>query len=227
MTFFSLNALIDDILLIVRNNNISESEDLSRAQIEQWIHHYRAQLIKQDESKGYDLNMSYAQILEPLELEKISINTIDNYNIADSRLCDHMFQYRTIDKVPKPIDFHFGDGFISVTDLHDCTIQKMSKNRRHYQWLRRTGKEYTYYYMPDYIYVQGLDGLRYIRVVGIFEDPTVAGIDPDKDPYPLPADKVGVLKQLIFDNELRFMLGRPSDDKNNATLSSVKPQGNE
>uniref|UniRef100_A0AAU8B7E5 Uncharacterized protein n=1 Tax=Dulem virus 42 TaxID=3145760 RepID=A0AAU8B7E5_9CAUD len=28
---FSLRALIDDILLIVRNNNISESEDLSRA----------------------------------------------------------------------------------------------------------------------------------------------------------------------------------------------------
>lgn len=226
MTFFSLNSLIDDILLIVRNNNISESEDLSRAQIEQWIHHYRAQLIKQDESKGYDINPTYTQTLEPLELEKVSINDIDNYPINDNTLCPNMFKYKTIEKVPKPLDFHFGNGFISVTDLHDCTIQKMSKGRRHYQWLRRTGKEYTYYYLPDYIYVQGLDGLRYIRVVGIFEDPTSAGLDADA-PYPIPADKIGPLKQLIFDNELRFMLSRPSDDKNNASLAGLKPNNNE
>jgi len=31
MNVFSLRTIIDDILLIVRNNNISESEDLSRA----------------------------------------------------------------------------------------------------------------------------------------------------------------------------------------------------
>lgn len=223
---FTLNTLIDDILLIVRNNNISESEDLSRAQIEQWIHHYRAQLIKQDQSKGYDVDPSYMQVLSPLELEKISINEIDNYDTEDETLSPNLFYYKTIEKVPKPLDFHYGDGFISVTDLHDCTIQKMSKNRRHFQWLRKTGKEYTYYYLPDYIYVQGLDGLRYIKVVGVFEDPTEAGLDPD-DTYPMPVDKIGPLKQLIFDNELRFMLSRPSDDKNNATLADVKPKTNE
>nr|DAP33060.1 MAG TPA: hypothetical protein [Caudoviricetes sp.] len=37
MNMFSLRTLIDDILLIVRNNNISESEDLSRDQIASWI----------------------------------------------------------------------------------------------------------------------------------------------------------------------------------------------
>jgi hypothetical protein len=46
MEIFSLNALIDDILLTARNNAISQSEDLSRAQIESWIHQYRALLIK-------------------------------------------------------------------------------------------------------------------------------------------------------------------------------------
>lgn len=226
MTFFSLNALIDDILLIIRNNNISESEDLSRAQIEQWIHQYRAQLIKQDESKGYDLDPSYMQTLSPLELEKVSISEMDDYPIDDLTLCPELFVYKTIEKIPKPLDFHYGMGFVSVTDLHDCTIQKMSKNRRHYHWFRRTGKEYTYYYLPDYIYVQGMDALRYIRVIGIFEDPTVAGLDPDEK-YPIPADKIGPLKQLIFDNELRFMLNRPSDDKNNASLSGLKPNNNE
>jgi len=37
MKMFSLRTIIDDILLIVRNNNISESEDLSRDQIAAWV----------------------------------------------------------------------------------------------------------------------------------------------------------------------------------------------
>lgn len=225
MKLFTLNTLIDDILLIVRNNNISESEDLSRAQIEQWIHHYRAFLIRQDLSKGRDVNSIYVQTLDALELEKISIDTIDNHDVTDTTICDSLFKYKTIEPIPTPIDLPFGNGIISVTDLHDCTIQKMNRNRRHFQWMRRTGKEYTYYYTPEYIYVQGVDALRYIRVAGIFEDPTQAGLDPD-DTYPMPIDKLGTLKQLIFNNELSFMLQRPSDDKNNATMADVKPQTN-
>jgi hypothetical protein len=46
MTFISLKELIDDILLLVRNNNISESEDLSREQIANWIKSYKAALIR-------------------------------------------------------------------------------------------------------------------------------------------------------------------------------------
>ena len=37
----SLRDIIDDILLLVRNNNISESEDLSRGQIAIWIKTYK------------------------------------------------------------------------------------------------------------------------------------------------------------------------------------------
>ena len=40
MTFNSLNAIIDDIYNILRDNNVSESENLSRIQVEQWIHQY-------------------------------------------------------------------------------------------------------------------------------------------------------------------------------------------
>lgn len=46
---FSLRTLIDDILLIIRNNNISESEDFSRAQIAAWILAYKAYLIKKQQ----------------------------------------------------------------------------------------------------------------------------------------------------------------------------------
>jgi hypothetical protein len=33
------------------------------------------------------------------------------------------------------------------------------------------------------------------------------------------------IKNMIFKNELSFMLARPSDDSNNSTLASVKPNG--
>jgi hypothetical protein len=42
----TLNEIVDNILLIARNNNISESNHLSRAQIEKWVISYRAMLIK-------------------------------------------------------------------------------------------------------------------------------------------------------------------------------------
>lgn len=222
MKLFTLNSIIDDILLIVRNNNISESEDLSRAQIEQWVHQYRAQLIKQDISKKHDINPGYTQSLE-VELSQSPINAIDSPGDLKTP-CG--FIYPTIKDIPKPIDLHFGTGIVRVTDLHDCVIQGMSASRRHFQWLRRTGKEYTYYYKPNKIYVQGVDALRWIRVLAIFEDPTEAGLKAT-DAYPIPVDKLGALKQMIFDNELRFMLNRPSDDKNNSSLSGLKPQNNE
>ena len=41
MAKISLKEIVDDILLLVRNNNISESEDLSRAQIISWVKGYK------------------------------------------------------------------------------------------------------------------------------------------------------------------------------------------
>ena len=93
MTFNSLNTIIDDILLIVRDNNISESENLSRIQIEQWIHQYRAYLIKQDLDKGRDINPEYVQTIGPLHISKVSRCGVPNG-----------FNYISDDELPKFID---------------------------------------------------------------------------------------------------------------------------
>ena len=41
----------------------------------------------------------------------------------------------------------------------------------------------------------------------------------------IPSWLVPQIKEYILKNELPFMLNRPSDDSNNATLASVKPHG--
>ena len=51
MAKISLRTLTDDILLIVRNNNISESEDFSRAHIHAWIKAYKNQIWKEELDK--------------------------------------------------------------------------------------------------------------------------------------------------------------------------------
>lgn len=74
MKTFSARTLIDDILLIVRNNNISESEDMSRDQILSWIMQYKAYLSKKENDKdsetGDDEDPDDSQLstIGPLEL---------------------------------------------------------------------------------------------------------------------------------------------------------------
>jgi len=55
MKKISLKEFIDDILLLVRNNNISESEDLSRAQIHSWIKAYKHKLWKDEKDRKKEL----------------------------------------------------------------------------------------------------------------------------------------------------------------------------
>ena len=112
----------------------------------------------------------------------------------------------------------------------------MNHIRRHYQyWRKYTFGEMTAYYMDNgHIYVQGLvdeDELKYIYVLYLLEvkDDTSDGEDEDdpadEDDVEIPAWMVPPIKKLILTNELAFMLNRPSDDSNNATLASVKPHG--
>ena len=93
----------------------------------------------------------------------------------------------------------------------------------------------TAHYKDDgHIYVQGLvdqNELRYVYVLYLQEitEDTEGDDDdengPDEDDIMIPAWMVPPIKERIMKNELAFMLNRPSDDSNNATLASVKPHG--
>lgn len=220
MKVFTLKVLIDDILLLVRNNHISESEDLSRSQIAAWVLQYKAHLAKQDKDKkdadsdADEADDSMSTEIGPLEL--IDIESKDKNNL---------YTKRTKNKIPELLG-DTDDNIISVTDQVGNVLQAMSKQRRLLQYFRKyTFGEMTFYYDDGYIYVQGTDDcnkLRYVWVTAQFAD---LGDDKDEDDINIPGWMVPTIKQLIIQNELRFMLNRPSDDSNNATLASVKPNG--
>lgn len=222
MKMFSLRTIIDDILLIVRNNNISESEDLSRAQIASWVIQYRAYLAKkqaeQDEQTGDDTEPSdtiNSITIGPLELEDWS-------NSAEDDCCSYMFK-KTKEKVLTTEGSE--SDIISVYDQNYCPIQYMHNQRKHFHRFRRyTYNEPTCWFDNGYIYIEGsnLDNIEFIYVTG--------NIDPEgyadgEDDVTIPGWMIPDIKKAIMTNELAFMLKRPSDDSNNSTLSNVKPNG--
>lgn len=202
----TLNQLVDNILLIARNNNIAESEYLSRIQIEKWIIGYRAMLIKQDIDKGRDINELYLTTIEPIHLDREE--TVPGY-----------FTYVGDKELPKLIDFNYRPGVINVRDMFGNIIQIGSRTKAKLQKYRKaTCKDYIAWVKNNRIYVDGdSNQLEYISVDVIAEDPTElnACFDPDSE-FPIPSAMIPTITQMILERELRFMITMPSDDTNDA-----------
>lgn len=202
----TLNQLVDNILLIARNNNIAESEHLSRIQIEKWIIGYRAMLIKQDIDKGRDINELYLTTIEPIHLDREE--TVPGY-----------FTYVGDKELPKLIDFNYRPGVINVRDMFGNIIQIGSRAKAKLQKYRKaTCKDYIAWVKNNRIYVDGdSNQLEYISVDVIAEDPTElnACFDPDNE-FPIPSAMIPTITQMILERELRFMITMPSDDTNDA-----------
>lgn len=206
MKLNTLNTIIDDILLELRNSSVSESEHISRIQIEQWINNYRALLIKQDIDKGRDINPMYVQTIRCIHLER-------------KECIPGHFVYISDITLPKLIDFHFRTGLVSVKDMYGNLIQLGSESKMKLQKYRKyTCKDYIAYLKDSRIYVEGGNNqLEYIEADVILENPADANecFDPD-EPYPAPAHMIPTIKDLIFSKELNIMLKMPADTTNNS-----------
>lgn len=220
MNIFSIRTLIDDILLIVRNNNISESEDLSRDQIRAWILAYRAQLAKKEKDKDKDQGNE-----EPEDdSSQKTIGPLNLRYVEDPDGCDVNLK-RTMNEIPNLLDDDEAN-IVSVRDGRGCVFQVMSKERRHFHFSRRyTWAEPICYYEGGYLYIEGdIDNIQSLYLTAEFADDDVDD-DADEDDVKIPGWMIPDIKKNIMNNELAFMLKRPSDDSNNSTLASVKPHG--
>ncbi len=212
----NINTIIDDIMLILRNHSISESDSVSRIQIEQWIHHYRAMLIKQDIDRGRDINQSYVQNIDGMELDIVAYGG-DEIESSTPMLV-------TKDKLPTTIDFHYKSGISMISDLIGNEIQLMTEKRSHMQKYRK----YTYYNYSAYlkgnrIYINGPGDISSINVSGIFENPSeVPGYNPMTDQYPVPFNMLPLIKELIFTKE--FKLNVPTDKTNDSNDDTQNAQ---
>ena len=125
------NELIDNVLQIARNNNVGESEKLSRYQIQLWLMYYRAMLIKQDIDKGRDVKSIYVSTIEPIHLDVVE-NTGGQIRHVGSK------------ELPKLVEFNNRSGVVAVRDMWGNLIQLGSHTRSNYQ-------KYAKYACKDYI----------------------------------------------------------------------------
>ena len=202
----SLNNIIDNVLQIARNNNITESEHISRYQIELWVNYYRAMLIKQSIDKGYDVDEAYVTILEPIHLDRVQIVPGKFVFVGEKEL-------------PTLINFRYNPGVIGVRDMFGNLIQLGSyTNAKLQKYSQATCKDYIGWVKNNKIYVEGdSNQLEYISIDAILQDPTkdIPCYDPD-DEYPVPAAMVPTIVQMILEKELRVLVTQPSDVTNDS-----------
>lgn len=201
----TLSQLIDDILLEARNNQITESEKLSRHQIQLWINSYRAMLIKQDIDKGREINPEYIQTIK-MHISK------HNYQGHDVYVSD--------EELPKLIDFNYQKGIIAAKDLYGNILQIGHETKMKFQKYRKyTCNDYIVYVKHNRVFLQNQTNLlEWIQVDIIAEDPTEMKecYDPYVDQYPVPAAMWTTIKQLIFEREFNIMINNPSDTTNDS-----------
>lgn len=232
----SLKEIIDDLLLLVRNSNISESEDLSRSQIAAWINHYRRMLWKRHLDELKEQNKLGADILDLIDGEFLKLKETHHKLVPVKSKDPHRktFTKKTEDELEN-LYCNLWTSILAVHDEAGENIQYINHIRRHYQyWRKYTFGEMTAYYMDDkHVYVQGLqdqEDLEYIYVLAVYEVPYDEDDDDsddaeDEDNVQIPTWMVPEIKKLIINNEFAFMLNRPSDDTNNSTLDGIKPHG--
>ncbi len=202
----SLSNIVDNILQIARNNNITESEHLSRHQIELWIKYYRAMLIKQAIDKGYDVDEAYVSTIEPIHLDVVQTYPGKHVYVGDREL-------------PVLISFRYRPGVVAVRDMYGNIIQLGSYTKAKLQRYRKaTCKDYIAWVRGNKVYVEGdSNQLEYIEVDVIAEDPTEekACYNPDSD-YPIPASMIPTITQMILEKELKILVTQPSDVTNDS-----------
>lgn len=233
MQFISLNTITTDLLNIVRGSNISDSETISKRQIEEWVHEYRALLLKQDLDKGKMPNPDYIQQIDYIKLSPIDTG---GENVTDTDLYIGNYISKSDLTIPNTIDLNYKSGFMYIGTVDGNEIQFISEGRSKWQQYKKyTADDNICFLRNGYLYVMHNKPLEYITIRIISEIPPEVGrfVNPiTSQPYfnmdsryPIPANMVPILKQMILEKELGIEYKSYSDitnDSNNKQSQNLK-----
>jgi hypothetical protein len=215
----TLNEIAYNILNLVRGGRSHDDEHISLDQIKFNVQYYRAMFVRRDFARNGTITRGLEQDLGCLKLVKVDASKCCNLPIECA-------VYKTEQKIPKTVRFNFRDAITHVSDVTGTGTIPMVES--HYvEWLpydKYTKTKYKAYMIEDYMYIYNADGLEYINVRGVFEDPKEValfdcdGADCYNDDleYPLPADMLQAITQGILSTELSMMAGSTSDTSNDA-----------
>ena len=222
----TLNEIAYNILNLVRGGRSSNNDYISTDQIKFNIKYYRAMLIRRDFARNGMITRHLEQDLGCLELIKVDASKCCN-------LPTECAVYRTVRKIPKTVRFNFKDAVTYVGDISGTgTIPIVESNT--VQWLpydKYTKNKMKAYMIEDYLYIYNADGLKFINVRGIFEDPEdVALFDcdgsdcyDDNSDFPIPMDMLQIITNGLMSGELMMLSSTVNDTTNDTMQDQGRP----
>jgi hypothetical protein len=222
MEFITLRTITNDLLKIVRSSNVSASETISLRQLEDWVHQYRAVLLKRDLDKGKKPNPDYIQEIGNLILERVDLSGDD---VTSLGVESGSFIYRTLLSIPKTLDLNFSSGFTYIGTPAGNKIQLVPEGRTEWQKYKKyTQNSKLAFLRNEHFYIVNSEALEFITVRGVFEIPSEVGrfVNPITNQpyfsldskYPMPANLIPALKDMVLQKELKIETTSPTDVTN-------------
>jgi len=224
----TLDEITYNLLNLIRGGRLSHDEHISPEQIKFNIKHYRAMFIRRDYAKHGFISSHIEQDLGCLELTYVDSVKCCSPSSAQETGC---LVYRTVKELPKTVRYNFKEALSYIGDVTGVgTIPFIPANTVQYlAYDKYTKGKYKAYMIDNYLYVYNADGLKYINVRGVFEDPSeVATFDcngsdcynDSSSPFPIPLDMIERINTGILSKELALLGGSFTDTVNDRAQDS-------
>ena len=210
--------IVYNILNLHNAGKLSDDFTPSYNQVAFMLRYCRAMFIRRDLDDNWASSAIYQQDLGELKLISVDKNECPTFLLGCNVL-------RTEKKIPKLIRLKTKDGFTFIGAVDKTTeFDRILPQRAKYiQFSKYTSGVARVYYLNDYIYVTGCD-MAYINARGILEDPKDAlkflcsgeACFTHDSEYPLPADMIQPITELILSKEMNYMLKTAPDAENNS-----------
>jgi len=231
MEFITLDTITTDLLNIIRGANVSSSEPISKRQLEEWVHEYRALLLKRDMDKGKVPNPDYIQEINQLRLEAVDLAGED---VTSFGIETGYFMFKSTLEVPKTLDLNFKSGFMYIGTPAGDELQFVPESRIRWQRYKKyTMDDPLVFLRNGHLYAKHSEPIEYLTIRGIFEIPSEVSrfINPITNQpyfdlsskYPIPANMVPTLKEMILQKEMGMESQAFSDITNDAAHGVSAP----
>lgn len=210
----TLNEIAYNILNIVRGGRSNNDEHISLDQIKFNVKYYRAMFIRRDLAKNNFMSRHLEQDLGCLVLEKVNA----------SKCCDFPIEctvYRTEERLPKTVRANFKELLTYVGGATGVDRIPLIESTS-VKWLpydKYTGHHKKAFMIEDYMYIHNADGMEFVNVRGVFEDPEAVGAFScdgtdcydDNSDFPIPMDMIQAITAGITSGELMMLAHTPTD----------------
>ncbi len=208
-----------DIIEIASGGGLASEFTISQEQVLYWVEQTRAILIGQSLNKRDDLNDSWVQYINCLDLE-----TVDASDCCD--VPSDCILLKSVQQLPSTVDTWKDNWIVSVSTMDGSSIPKSNPIKQKYQQYNKYTKNNRSWYMKDnYLYIINEVFLEKVNVAGIFEFPSDLSRFVSCDGqacwtydsnYPVSLSMASQITDIIVKTKITPFLNFPNDNSNNS-----------